>query len=223
MKAHRKDMCIQLLERYNAEGEVFLQRILTGDESWVHRYDPECHACSVPHLTWTQDNCRPGSMMYDLPEPPMIGLFCGEHFGHNSGENFEHTNGEYFGHNSGEHFGHNSGEHFGHTNGEYFGHNSGEHFEYNSWEHFGTTMGNILGIAVGNILGITVGNNLGIQWGTFWFYPGVGGTVDSKSALRSAGTVLSRVRALPPALGPDGEPERLRSPCCGLAICENPN
>ncbi|GFO25718.1 histone-lysine N-methyltransferase SETMAR-like protein [Plakobranchus ocellatus] len=41
MKAQRKDMCTQLLERYNAEGEAFLQRILTGDETWVHHYDPE--------------------------------------------------------------------------------------------------------------------------------------------------------------------------------------
>ncbi|GFO43442.1 transposase [Plakobranchus ocellatus] len=31
MKAQRKDMWTQLLERYNAEGEAFLQRILTGD------------------------------------------------------------------------------------------------------------------------------------------------------------------------------------------------
>ena len=29
MKAQRKDMCTQLLERYNAEGEAFLQRIVT--------------------------------------------------------------------------------------------------------------------------------------------------------------------------------------------------
>ncbi|GFO28781.1 histone-lysine N-methyltransferase SETMAR [Plakobranchus ocellatus] len=36
MKAQRKDMCNQLLERYYAEGEAFLQRITTGDESWVH-------------------------------------------------------------------------------------------------------------------------------------------------------------------------------------------
>ncbi|GFO47852.1 histone-lysine N-methyltransferase SETMAR [Plakobranchus ocellatus] len=41
MKAQRKDMCSQLLEHYNAEGEEFLQRILTGDESWVRHYDPE--------------------------------------------------------------------------------------------------------------------------------------------------------------------------------------
>ncbi|GFN88652.1 hypothetical protein PoB_001515800 [Plakobranchus ocellatus] len=46
---------------------------------------------------------------------------------------------------------------------------------------------------------------------------GVGGTVDSESALRSAGTFLLRVRAPPPAPRRDGGPESLRSPCCGLA------
>ena len=49
MKAQRKDMCTQLLERYNAEGEAFLQRIVTGDESWVHHYDPECKAQSMEY------------------------------------------------------------------------------------------------------------------------------------------------------------------------------
>ncbi|GFN85795.1 hypothetical protein PoB_001230100 [Plakobranchus ocellatus] len=47
---------------------------------------------------------------------------------------------------------------------------------------------------------------------------GVGGTVANESTLRSAGTLLSRVRAPPPAPWPDGGPESLRSPCCGLAI-----
>ncbi|GFO14956.1 hypothetical protein PoB_004146100 [Plakobranchus ocellatus] len=37
---------------------------------------------------------------------------------------------------------------------------------------------------------------------------GVGGTVASESALRSAGTLLSRVRAPPPAPWPDGGPEK---------------
>ncbi|GFO01610.1 hypothetical protein PoB_002811500 [Plakobranchus ocellatus] len=50
---------------------------------------------------------------------------------------------------------------------------------------------------------------------------GVGGTVDSESALRSAGTLLLRVRAPPSAPRPDGGPESLRSPCCGLAIQTN--
>ncbi|GFO27659.1 histone-lysine N-methyltransferase SETMAR [Plakobranchus ocellatus] len=38
MKAQRKDMCTQLLERYNAEGEAFLQHTQTRDKSWVHHY-----------------------------------------------------------------------------------------------------------------------------------------------------------------------------------------
>ncbi|GFO48989.1 hypothetical protein PoB_007549400 [Plakobranchus ocellatus] len=50
---------------------------------------------------------------------------------------------------------------------------------------------------------------------------GVSGTVASESALRSAGTLLSRVRAQPPASWSDGGPESLRSPCCGLAIYKN--
>ncbi|GFO43615.1 hypothetical protein PoB_007012000 [Plakobranchus ocellatus] len=52
---------------------------------------------------------------------------------------------------------------------------------------------------------------------------GVCGTVASESALRSAGTLLSRVRAPPPAPWPDGGPESLRSPCCGLALYKKPN
>ncbi|GFO50103.1 hypothetical protein PoB_007660800 [Plakobranchus ocellatus] len=43
------------------------------------------------------------------------------------------------------------------------------------------------------------------------------GTVANESALISAGAFLSWVRAPPPAPLPDGRPESLRSPCCGLA------
>ncbi|GFO35616.1 hypothetical protein PoB_006212100 [Plakobranchus ocellatus] len=50
---------------------------------------------------------------------------------------------------------------------------------------------------------------------------GVGGTVDSESALISAGTPLSLVRSQPPAPWPDEGPESLRSPCCGLAKYKN--
>ncbi|GFO33672.1 hypothetical protein PoB_006017700 [Plakobranchus ocellatus] len=46
---------------------------------------------------------------------------------------------------------------------------------------------------------------------------GIDGTVASESALRSAGNLLSRVLAPPPAPWPDLGPESLRSPC-GLAI-----
>ncbi|GFO50524.1 hypothetical protein PoB_007702900 [Plakobranchus ocellatus] len=47
---------------------------------------------------------------------------------------------------------------------------------------------------------------------------GVGGTVDCESTLKSAGTPLSRVRALPPVLLPDVGPESLGSSCCRLVI-----
>ncbi|GFO41728.1 transposase [Plakobranchus ocellatus] len=58
MKAQRKDMCTQLLECYNAEGKAFLQRILTGDESWVHHYDPECKAQSMEYRHKTSPSPR---------------------------------------------------------------------------------------------------------------------------------------------------------------------
>ena len=51
-------MCTQLLERYNAEGEAFLQRIVTGDESWVHHYDPECKAQSMEYRHKTSPSPR---------------------------------------------------------------------------------------------------------------------------------------------------------------------
>ncbi|GFO17762.1 hypothetical protein PoB_004426700 [Plakobranchus ocellatus] len=48
-----------------------------------------------------------------------------------------------------------------------------------------------------------------------------GGTGDSASTLRFAETTLSRVRAPPPALWPDGRPDSLISFCCGQAIYQN--
>ncbi|GFN99319.1 hypothetical protein PoB_002582500 [Plakobranchus ocellatus] len=47
--------------------------------------------------------------------------------------------------------------------------------------------------------------------------------VVSGSGLRSVGILLSRTRAPPPAPWTDGGPKSLRSPCCGLAIYENPH
>jgi len=40
------DMC-QHLDRYDKEGEAFLDRIITGDETWVHHYKPECKRQSM--------------------------------------------------------------------------------------------------------------------------------------------------------------------------------
>ena len=41
MKERRVDACQELLRQYEDDGEAFLQRIVTGDESWVHFYEPE--------------------------------------------------------------------------------------------------------------------------------------------------------------------------------------
>ena len=40
-KRRRMEICQTLLNRYNNEGEAFLSRIVTGDESWVYHYSPE--------------------------------------------------------------------------------------------------------------------------------------------------------------------------------------
>lgn len=40
-KRQRVEACEQLLARYRQEGDEFLLKIVTGDESWVHHYDPE--------------------------------------------------------------------------------------------------------------------------------------------------------------------------------------
>ncbi|GFS13471.1 histone-lysine N-methyltransferase SETMAR [Elysia marginata] len=58
MKVQRKGMRTQLIERYNAEGEAFLQRILTGGESWVHHYDPQSKAPSIEYRHKTSPSPR---------------------------------------------------------------------------------------------------------------------------------------------------------------------
>jgi histone-lysine N-methyltransferase SETMAR len=40
-KEHRKTVCSELLERFENEGDNFLTRIVTGDETWLHYYEPE--------------------------------------------------------------------------------------------------------------------------------------------------------------------------------------
>ncbi|GFR73768.1 histone-lysine N-methyltransferase SETMAR [Elysia marginata] len=49
MKMQRKTMCAELLKHYEEEGEEFIQQIVTGDESWVHPYDPESKRQSMEY------------------------------------------------------------------------------------------------------------------------------------------------------------------------------
>ena len=39
-KAHRREVCLDLLDRLEREPEFF-SRVITGDESWIMEYDPE--------------------------------------------------------------------------------------------------------------------------------------------------------------------------------------
>ena len=40
-KETKKTIAINLLHRYETEGEEFLSNIVTGDETWVHFFEPE--------------------------------------------------------------------------------------------------------------------------------------------------------------------------------------
>ena len=41
LKQSRLNISMQMLQRYQSEGEEFMNRIITGDESWAHHYEPE--------------------------------------------------------------------------------------------------------------------------------------------------------------------------------------
>jgi len=40
-RCQRKAICSELFEHFDAEREAFLSRIVTGDKTWAHHYEPE--------------------------------------------------------------------------------------------------------------------------------------------------------------------------------------
>jgi histone-lysine N-methyltransferase SETMAR len=46
LKEHHVDVCQTLLRRYEAKGEGFLERIVSGDKSWVHYFQSETKQAS---------------------------------------------------------------------------------------------------------------------------------------------------------------------------------
>jgi hypothetical protein len=40
LKERHVDACQELLKRFEAEGDGFLERNVTGDETWVHYHQP---------------------------------------------------------------------------------------------------------------------------------------------------------------------------------------
>ena len=47
MKKARADCCKELLHLYNANPNEFLSRVITGDETWLHHWDPETKQASM--------------------------------------------------------------------------------------------------------------------------------------------------------------------------------
>jgi hypothetical protein len=46
-KINRMDLSLQYISRCADEGEDMLKRIVTGDESWMHHYQPESKRASM--------------------------------------------------------------------------------------------------------------------------------------------------------------------------------
>jgi hypothetical protein len=57
-KMQRMGLALQHLNRYHDEGHDMLARTVTGDESWVHHYQPETKCAS---MQWKNPAKPPGS------------------------------------------------------------------------------------------------------------------------------------------------------------------
>jgi hypothetical protein len=71
-KEQRKIICSELLARYEAEGDDFLS-IVTGDETWIHHFEPEMKGQSIEwhHSTSLPQPARSWRQSYETVE----GLF----------------------------------------------------------------------------------------------------------------------------------------------------
>jgi len=63
-KEHSMQVCQDLLNQYEAEGDSFLNRIITGDETRCHHYEPESKWQS---MEWQHVNSPSKIMFKTLP------------------------------------------------------------------------------------------------------------------------------------------------------------
>jgi len=63
-KEHRMQVCQDLLNQYEVEGDSFLDRIITSDEMWCHHYEPESKRQS---MEWRHVNSPPKKKFKMLP------------------------------------------------------------------------------------------------------------------------------------------------------------
>jgi len=63
-KENRMQVCQDLLNQYEADGDSFLDRIITGDETWCHHYEPESKRQS---MEWRHVNSPSKKKFKTLP------------------------------------------------------------------------------------------------------------------------------------------------------------
>jgi histone-lysine N-methyltransferase SETMAR len=63
-KERRMQVCQGLLNQCEAEGDSFLDRIITGDETWSHHYEPESKRQS---MEWRHVNSPSKKKFKTLP------------------------------------------------------------------------------------------------------------------------------------------------------------
>jgi histone-lysine N-methyltransferase SETMAR len=58
------NICAELFEQYDNEGDGFLRRIVTGDETWIHQFEPESKQQS---LQWRHIKSPPPRKFKSVP------------------------------------------------------------------------------------------------------------------------------------------------------------
>ena len=72
-KHARVEACEELLARYEEEGNDFLSRVITGDESWFYYYQPESKQSSKQ---WKRaDSPPPTKLKQEKPERKVLYSF----------------------------------------------------------------------------------------------------------------------------------------------------
>jgi hypothetical protein len=57
-KEHRMQVCQDVLNQYEAQGDSFLDCIITGDKTWCHHYEPKSKQQSIEWQIFTSVACR---------------------------------------------------------------------------------------------------------------------------------------------------------------------
>ena len=68
-KDQRKAITLKLLQRHRHEGDDFLLRIVTGDESWFHNFEPETKRQS---MEWHYLHSPPNKKEKTVPLAPKV-------------------------------------------------------------------------------------------------------------------------------------------------------